>query len=387
MWIWNIIRNVRLCTHTLNHVQLFKPLFNFRPKYYILHCPPHKPQSTESYHHPVPTCQNSSARPPSNLLHDWSESNIYRRRLEAVINVTVLELFIRVYLTRTSLSSYQDWLVSSSRGYDCHLLRIDQCLLHCSLNRVRMTRRGSDEQKKYSRHLSSTQIPAGTTTFWASKNGLRLNRAAEEAFDNGQIITAPHNESHDGHIWELKNCKVPISRRKQRTNIDPCDLVRCLFKDHGIRAFAPEVRTAFETYLNEERASARTLMNATKRAQYLHFLANPEQKIAEKDKIEKARLIPRNAGLVRNIVLIQEGNFCMWLRKKEIFQSPRPLCMMPLTISTMVTRRHFNGWKGKYLAFQELRSGGYWSIAKCVCSMYNRIPRVLSFNLMLFETY
>lgn len=57
-----------------------------------------------------------------------------------------------------------------------------------------------------------------------------------------------------------------------------------------IRAFAPEVRISFEAYLNEERASARTLMNATKRAQYLQFLANPEQKIVEKDKIEKARL-------------------------------------------------------------------------------------------------
>lgn len=32
----------------------------------------------------------------------------------------------------------------------------------------------------------------------------------------------------------------------------------------SIRVFAPKVRTAFEVYLNEERVSARTLINAIK---------------------------------------------------------------------------------------------------------------------------
>ena len=48
-----------------------------------------------------------------------------------------------------------------------------------------------------------------------------------------------------------------------------------------VRAFTPEVRLAFEAYLNEVSKSGKALMNATKRAQYLHFLANPEQKIYE----------------------------------------------------------------------------------------------------------
>ena len=47
---------------------------------------------------------------------------------------------------------------------------------------------------------------------------------------------------------------------------------------------------AFETYLNASCTTTRTLMNASKRAQYLSFLADAEQKITEKDKAEKERL-------------------------------------------------------------------------------------------------
>ena len=41
-----------------------------------------------------------------------------------------------------------------------------------------------------------------------------------------------------------------------------------------IETFAPEVKVAFEAYLNEERASVRTFTNATKCARYLYFFAN-----------------------------------------------------------------------------------------------------------------
>ncbi len=46
-----------------------------------------------------------------------------------------------------------------------------------------------------------------------------------------------------------------------------------------ICAFAPEVRVAFEAYLNKEHPSGRTSMNATQHAQYLQFFANREQMI------------------------------------------------------------------------------------------------------------
>ena len=50
------------------------------------------------------------------------------------------------------------------------------------------------------------------------------------------------------------------------------------------------MRVAFEACLNGERASARTLINATKHSQYFHFFANREKKIVEKDKIENTCL-------------------------------------------------------------------------------------------------
>ena len=48
-----------------------------------------------------------------------------------------------------------------------------------------------------------------------------------------------------------------------------------IFPQKLICAFALDVRFAFEAYLNEKE-SARTLMNATKGAQYLYLFANRE---------------------------------------------------------------------------------------------------------------
>ena len=66
-----------------------------------------------------------------------------------------------------------------------------------------------------------------------------------------------------------------------------------------IRAFTLEVGVAFDAYFNEERATAKTLINATKRAQYFYFLANREQKIVEKDKIEKAHLYSEKCRAIK----------------------------------------------------------------------------------------
>lgn len=83
-----------------------------------------------------------------------------------------------------------------------------------------------------------------------------------------------------------------------------------------ICAFASEVRIAFEAYLNEERALARTLMNTTKRAQYLHFFANPEQKIVEKDKVEKARLHSEKRWAIKEYCVDSRGQLLHVAQKK-----------------------------------------------------------------------
>lgn len=175
----------------------------------------------------------------------------------------------------------------------------------------------------------------------------------------------------------MKNCKVPISRRKQRTNIDPCDLVRCLFKDHGIRAFAPEVRTAFETYLNEERASARTLTNATKRAQYLHFLANPEQKIAEKDKIEKARLYSEKRRATKEYCVDSRGQLLHVAQKKGDISKPQAFVYDAFdNIERIPAASGHNGYKKTFQwvkreVFGISRAEVQWLLEHCQVCMLN----------------
>ena len=59
---------------------------------------------------------------------------------------------------------------------------------------------------------------------------------------------------------------------------------------NSVQVFTPEVRAAFEAFLNGSCTTTRNLMNAKKRAQYLSFLADLEQEIDEKGKAGKNRL-------------------------------------------------------------------------------------------------
>lgn len=74
--------------------------------------------------------------------------------------------------------------------------------------------------------LRMAQIPTGTTTFEAPKDGLCLDWAAEEAFGNGQIIIVPHNESNDGQRWELQVVDlsflgIPMKRLRGLHKMEP----------------------------------------------------------------------------------------------------------------------------------------------------------------------
>ena len=118
-----------------------------------------------------------------------------------------------------------------------------------------------------------------------------------------------------------------------------------------VRAFTPEVRLAFEAYLNEVSKSGKALMNATKRAQYLHFLANPEQKIIEKDKVKRARLHSEKRRAIKEFCVYSRGQLLHVAQKKEISPSLKPLFMTRLITSSgymlrediMDTRRRFSG--------------------------------------------
>ncbi len=84
-------------------------------------------------------------------------------------------------------------------------------------------------------------------------------------------------------------------------------------------AFTPEVRKEFEDQLNKRSESRKLLMNATKRAEYLRYLADPDAKIIEKNKIEKKRL-----NSVKNKA-IQELCVDAWQKLLNVEQKKEPI--------------------------------------------------------------
>ncbi len=76
----------------------------------------------------------------------------------------------------------------------------------------------------------------------------------------------------------------------------------------SIEAFEPEVREAFQQYLNTSHRAGKLLMNATCRALYLEFFSDLDQKIVEPDKHEKSRLYTEKRRATMSIVLIIEAS-------------------------------------------------------------------------------
>ena len=57
-----------------------------------------------------------------------------------------------------------------------------------------------------------------------------------------------------------------------------------------VSAFTPKIRKAFKDYLNKKSKSRKLFMNAIKRTKYLKYLADPDAKIIERDKVERKQL-------------------------------------------------------------------------------------------------
>lgn len=90
-----------------------------------------------------------------------------------------------------------------------------------------------------------------------------------------------------------------------------------------VQAFTPEVRADFETYLNALCTTNRNLMNATKRAQYISFFADPEQKITEKDKAEKKRLHAEKRRAIKEFCVDSRGQLLHVAQKKRYITKPQ----------------------------------------------------------------
>lgn len=90
-----------------------------------------------------------------------------------------------------------------------------------------------------------------------------------------------------------------------------------------ICAFALKVKVAFKVYLNEERASAKILMNAIKPAQYFYCFANSEQKIVEKDKIQKIYLHSEMRRAIKEYYIDLRGQLLHMAQKKRDITKPQ----------------------------------------------------------------
>ncbi len=117
-----------------------------------------------------------------------------------------------------------------------------------------------------------------------------------------------------------------------------------------VQAFTPEVRAVFEAFLNALCTINRNFMNATKQAQYLSFLADPEQKITEKNKTENKRLHAEERRAIKEFCVDSCRQLLHVAQKKEKITKPQVLFAMFLTILdgyilqvvTIVIRRLFN---------------------------------------------
>lgn len=84
--------------------------------------------------------------------------------------------------------------------------------------------------------------------------------------------------------------------------------------------FTPEIK-AFEKYLDYKTKSRATPINATKRAEFLQYLANPEQKIYKTDKVERKQLNSMKRQVMKKFYIDSRGQLLYIAQKKEISSS------------------------------------------------------------------
>ncbi len=86
-----------------------------------------------------------------------------------------------------------------------------------------------------------------------------------------------------------------------------------------IEAFKPEVREPFEQYLISSHKTENLLMNATRRALYLQFFSDPDQKIFEPDKHEEFRFYTKKCRAINKFCIDNRGQLLLVnLRNKDI---------------------------------------------------------------------
>ena len=145
-----------------------------------------------------------------------------------------------------------------------------------------------------------------------------------------------------------------------------------------VQAFTPEVRAEFEAYLNASCTTNRNLMNATKRAQYLSFLADPEQKITGKDKAEKKRLHAEIRRAIKEFCVDSRGQLLHIAQKKGDITKPQAFVYDAFDyIKRIQAAGGHNGYKKTFQrvkneVFAISRADVQWFFEHCQVCMVNR---------------
>ena len=86
-----------------------------------------------------------------------------------------------------------------------------------------------------------------------------------------------------------------------------------------IKVFKPEVREAFEQYLNSSHKAVKLLMNTTRQELYLRFFSDQDQKIFELDKYEKSRFYTQKCRAINKFCIDNRGQlFHVGMRNGDI---------------------------------------------------------------------
>ncbi len=145
-----------------------------------------------------------------------------------------------------------------------------------------------------------------------------------------------------------------------------------------IEAFKPEVREAFEHYLTTSHKAGKLLMNASRRALYLRFLSDPDQKIVETDKHEKSRLYTEKRRAINEFCVDNRGQLLhVGLKKGDI---TRPQAFVYDAFDIIARVHAAGGHNGYKKTYQRVKNEAYgisrddvqWLLEHCQVCMVNR---------------
>ena len=116
-----------------------------------------------------------------------------------------------------------------------------------------------------------------------------------------------------------------------------------------LSSFTPKIKKAFEEYLHNKAESRTTLMNTTKRAEYLQYLANPEQKIHKTDKVERKQLNSIKWRVIKEFCMDSRGQLLHIAQKKGDITKPQAFIYDAFNhIKRIHAAGGYNGYKKTY---------------------------------------